>query len=53
MCYEYWRSQRTRAEEELTKQHTKERLEKARPAKPVPAQDEPVMSEEEQEVVEA
>lgn len=53
MCYEYWRFQRMRAEEDLAKQRTKEWLEKARSAKPVPAQDEPVMSEEDQEAVEA
>jgi hypothetical protein len=53
MCYETWRFQRMRAEEDLAKQRTKEWLEKAQSAKPLPAQDEPVMSEEDQEAVEA
>lgn len=53
MCYEYWRSQRMRAEEDSAKQRTKEWLEKARSAKPVPVQDEPVMSEDDKAAVEA
>ena len=53
MCYEYLRFQRMRAEEDSAKQRTKEWLEKARSAKPVPVQDEPVISEEHQEAVEA
>lgn len=53
MCYEYFRSRRTGAEEKLADQRKMERLEKNRSPKPVPAQDEPVMSQEEQEAVEA
>lgn len=53
MCYEYWRSQRMRTEEELAKKRTKELLDKVRSSKPEPVHEEPVMSEEEKEPVEA
>jgi hypothetical protein len=53
MCYEYLRFQRMRAEEESAKPRTKEWLDKARSARPVPVQDEPVMTEQDQEAVEA
>jgi len=53
MCYEYWRSQRMRAQEELAKQRAKELLQKVRSSKPEPVHEEPVMAEEEKELVEA
>ena len=49
MCYEFWRNEQASAEEKSAKQKAAELIDKARAAKPAPAQDAPVGVEQELE----
>jgi hypothetical protein len=51
MCYEFWRYEQARAEEEAAKQRAQELIDKARSAKPPAARTEPAVAEAEKEPV--
>jgi hypothetical protein len=56
MCYEFWRSETTRAKEEAARQRAQELIDKAKaakPARPAAPADAPAVAESEKETVPA